>query len=389
VQFVDTTIVIDGKRRTNDGYMVVDARVARTGVQRYLGKEVGKPELKYVDVYRSPDEVFSDDSLHSLAHRPITDDHPKDFVNSENWAKLAKGYTGDEVKQDGKFIRVPLMVADAETIDRVENGKRELSPGYTCDLKWGDGVSPEGVSYQAQQVGIRFNHLAIVKRGRSGSEVRIGDEAGEWGAAPITDAGHEERTEMSNTPRQVMVDGLTVETADNGATIINKLVTDRDRLTASIADLQRAHTDALATRDREAATKDAKIAELGGKVLDQAAIDKLVSTRVSLESAASKVIKDFKPAGLSDADVRRKVVIAKLGDAAVSGKSDDYVAAYFDVLVQQADGKDPVRDALRDRPAPAATTTVSVGDSLETLQAARQKAFDNLVHYDLNGKEAN
>ena len=41
-------------------------------------------------------------------------------------------------------------------------------------------------------------------------------------------------------------------------------------------------------------------------------------------------------------------MVAKLGDAAVAGKSDAYVDARFDILVEDAAKTDPVREALKD-----------------------------------------
>ena len=60
-------------------------------------------------------------------------------------------------------------------------------------------------------------------------------------------------------------------------------------------------------------------------------------------------VKDFDAAGKSDADIRKAVVVAKRG-AAMADKSDAYIDAAFDLLVEDAgEGKaDPVRGALKD-----------------------------------------
>jgi len=52
------TVEIAGVRRTRDGYLVADARVARAGIQIYAGREVGRPDLDEVRVWRPEDEVF-------------------------------------------------------------------------------------------------------------------------------------------------------------------------------------------------------------------------------------------------------------------------------------------------------------------------------------------
>jgi hypothetical protein len=56
-------VTVAGTRRTQDGYLVSEARAVRTGTQIYTGAEVGRPEMDTVPVYRAPEQVFSADSL--------------------------------------------------------------------------------------------------------------------------------------------------------------------------------------------------------------------------------------------------------------------------------------------------------------------------------------
>lgn len=177
-------------RRTGDGYLAASALSARTGIQLYRGAEVGKPHLDVVRVYRPPEEVFAKDAMHSFAWRPLTVDHPREAVTADNWKRLAVGQTGDEVARDGDAIRVPLVLMDAAAIRAVENGKRELSWGYTADLKWGDGKTPAGEAYDAIQTNIRANHLAVVAAARGGSALRIGDAAGDQVVRNAFDSVH-------------------------------------------------------------------------------------------------------------------------------------------------------------------------------------------------------
>ena len=52
VQVADRAEVA-GTRRTRDGYLVADVRIARAGnVQTYLGRELGMPDRATVRVYR-------------------------------------------------------------------------------------------------------------------------------------------------------------------------------------------------------------------------------------------------------------------------------------------------------------------------------------------------
>src|SRR5690606_5280771 len=176
-KFTDS-VTLDGTRLTGDGYLVTTARSVRTGVQLYAGSEVGRPEMRTVRVMRPADEVFSQDSLQSFSHTPVTLNHPSEAVTAANWSKLAVGEVSTAAKQDGDWISLPLILKDAAAIRAVQSGKRELSAGYTCELEWTDG-HPD---HDAIQRNIRINHLAVVDRARAGQEARIGDN---WGTSPI------------------------------------------------------------------------------------------------------------------------------------------------------------------------------------------------------------
>src|SRR4051812_99678 len=142
--------VLDGVRRTADGYLAAHARVARTGIQEYRGSELGRPDLDRVRVYRSPEEVFSADALKSFAHRPVTLKHPSVPVTAKNWKRYAGGHTGDEVVRDGEYVRVPLVMMDQAIIDAYEkDGIKELSMGYSTDIQWRQGVTDAGEQYDA------------------------------------------------------------------------------------------------------------------------------------------------------------------------------------------------------------------------------------------------
>lgn len=168
-QFGDAAI-----RQTGDGYLAARPRVGRVGIQDYLGAELGVNDKQTVKVYRPEDEVFHIDAFASLANKTVTDDHPSELVNAHNWRKYAVGMMGNEVARDGDFIRVPLMVMDADTIRKIADGKSELSLGYTCELDFTPG-SFNNEHYDAVQRNIRINHVAIVDSARGGTKLRIGD----------------------------------------------------------------------------------------------------------------------------------------------------------------------------------------------------------------------
>lgn len=342
MKFIDA-VSIAGTRRRDDGYLVADARVARTGIQLYAGHEVGRPDMPVVRVYRPEEEVFSRDTLASFAHRPVTNDHPAEPVTADNWRQFAVGQTADEIARDGQFIRVPLMVADAAAIKAIEDGKRELSAGYTCDLAWESGETASGEAYDAIQRNIKINHVAIVDRGRAGSQARIGDGAGSWGACPVTlPTADMKGSPMADNLRKVLVDGLQVETTDAGAQAIDKLTKDKAALEQRLADAEKAYSEALAAKDEEIGKlkADLKTAQDAAKI----DVDKLVADRAELVETVKAIDAKIETAGKSDADLRKAAVVAKLGDEMVKDASDAEILGMFKAIAKAAD---PVADAIR------------------------------------------
>ncbi len=396
MNFTDA-VTVAGTRRRDDGYLVADARIARTGIQTYLGSEVGKPDMSMVRVYRPGSEVFADDTMKSAAHRPVTNDHPPEMVTSDNWKKFAVGQTGDEIAGEGIYIRVPLMVSDEATIQDIEGGKQELSAGYTCDLDFTAGTTPSDEAYDAIQRNIRINHVAVVQRGRAGSKVRIGDHAAAWGVAPIV-TDHRPEKEKEMTLKTVTVDGIPVEVTDQGATVINTLQT---RLAdagkkfldaeaahqAKLADVEKAHTAAIAEKDKALAGKDAELAKkdaeidvLKSKIVDGPALDKLVASRAELVAIAKAISSDVQTDGLSDAAIRKAAVVAKLGDAAVEDKAEAYIDVRFDILAEDAKkaaGSDPFASVAREGLTAAPGANKSAADAYTQMIADMKSGKTN------------
>ncbi len=342
LRFMDLASV-QGARVTADGYLVAEAFVARTGIQLYRGSEVGLDGLDVVRVWRPEAEVKDAASVRTYTHAPITLGHPAVMVDAQNWRDYAKGEVSTEAEwKDGK-LRLPLIVKDAAAIAAIETGTRELSAGYTCSLDFTDGVTPDGEAYDAVQRNMRINHLAIVPRGRAGSECRIGD-ADTWGVSPLSDAGKE----VPMTLRKILVDGLEVETTDAGVAAIAKLqktIVDMGaEATKKAKEAEEDMDKKVAKKDTELAAKDKEIADLKAKVVDADALDKMVADRAELVARAKALDPKVVTDGKSSAEIKQAVVLARLGDKA-AGKSAAYLDAAFDLLDA---GTDPVREVLKD-----------------------------------------
>jgi len=334
--FLTDSVTASNVRRTADGYLVADARVARTGIQEYLGAEVGKPDMPIVRVYRPESSVFAEDAMRSYAYRPMTNDHPGESVTAKNWKNVAVGQTGGEVLRDGEFVSVPLVLMDAVAIADYEAGKRELSMGYGAEITFQAGMTDKGEPYDAILGPMTMNHLALVDRARGGEHLRIGDTK-----QPTQTGGHD----MADALRKLLVDGISIDVTEQGAQAIEKLAKQiNDAATATKA-LTDAHAAALAGKDDELAKLQAALDDAKAKILSDAQIDARVKERADLIGVA-KTIADADYAGKSPDEIRKAVVLAKLGDAAVKDKSDAYIAARFDILAEDAvknPGHDPVR----------------------------------------------
>lgn len=178
--FTDLRLELDDAaqvRETSDGYLVAMPRVARTGIQLYLGSEVGVTDKKVVRIYRPETEVFAQDSLASYAGKPVTDDHPPQMVDAGNWRDHSRGVVGNEILRDGEWVRVPFIMMDKGLIKKFRDGKKQISMGYLCDVDMTPGTTPQGEQYDGIQKTIRINHAAIVSSARAGSKAVFGDSA--------------------------------------------------------------------------------------------------------------------------------------------------------------------------------------------------------------------
>jgi len=160
--------------RTPEGFLIChDVPIARTGWQEYLGQEVGVEELhdQSVQVHRSEDEVFSFAALASFESKPVTDEHPTEWVRPDNISSYIKGVTQNVRKgdgEDGDKVIADLVIYDPVLIAEIEHGKREISCGYDC-------VYEEIEKGEYKQMAIRGNHVAVVTSGRAGETVAIKD----------------------------------------------------------------------------------------------------------------------------------------------------------------------------------------------------------------------
>lgn len=322
---------IFGRARFDEstGFLHVDANVTRTGVLTYrLPDGTTRRELRH------PEQVFDASSLDSLKLRPTTNDHPyeepRGLVTSENAKRLQVGQTGESISHDARWVKAPLVVTDGETIDAIKRGRRQLSCGYTATLVREDGEY-EGQRYDHRQTNIRYNHVAHVDHARVGAEAAIRLDAGDAIELPATT---EDSSMSTPTLVSVMLDGIAYQAAPEVERALSKVRMDAQHAT------EKAKADLDAAKGREDALQ-AKLDAASAKIVDlekrdaMDTIRPLVKARVELEKTAARFLpSDTKLDEMSDGDIRKAVILAADKNAKLDGKSDAYLEARFDSVVE-------------------------------------------------------
>jgi len=321
--FITDNYEINSERvYTDEGFLIVPAVLARTGVQEYTSRELGLGDADdVVRVYRAPDEVFSDDAMRSFAGKPVTDGHPPELLKSTNAKAHTKGAVVSDVERDGDTLVAKLSIFDADLIDKIHGGKVEVSNGYKVDLVLESGRTPEGAAYDAVQRSIRGNHVAIVDRGRAGYSCRLSDS--KPGALKMPIVINDVQYETSN---QSLVGAVSV---------LQKSLIDAEAM------VEKTTAEKAALEKKNQAELDAKQAELDdakSKILSDEAIEEMVVDRVAVATVAVSAIDGYEIKGKSTLDIKRDVIAAHNRSLCLDGKSDDYINAAYDIAVSDESG---------------------------------------------------
>lgn len=172
--------ISENMTRTPEGFLVChNVPIARTGTQQYLGREIqtkveDNNENEIVTVYRLPEEVFDKATIASFEGKIFTDDHPNNWVDTDNASIYTKGVATNIRRGKGEeddLLLADIIVYDKQVIDKILGNsghkKREISCGYECNyIKYKDGY---------KQIDIVGNHVSLVDAARAGERVAIKD----------------------------------------------------------------------------------------------------------------------------------------------------------------------------------------------------------------------
>lgn len=339
--------------RTQVGGVRVSANLTRTGVFTYRN-----PDGTVRREYRSPEEVSRADSLAMLEDAPVTNLHPPDLVNADSFREVSVGHVKGSARMDGDMVVADLVVNDARTIRQIEaKERREVSCGYSCVLVHKPGVAPNGERYDALQTKIRYNHVALVPRGRAGREValRLDHEGNQ------IPSGEKDNTEM----KIELIGGTEYEVGSD------------------------AHREAVKRRDAQEAKEAKERAELEAKTTDletkldaankrldglDAEIAKGVDAKLALLAVADKHRVEGVRTDMADTEIRTKILNKLYPHVDLTGKAPEYQEALLDIATKDNPGNagEVRKDALDARKS-AEEAREDSEDSVPPDVAARQK----------------
>lgn len=150
---------------TPEGYLRDKPVLTSCGIFEYTN-----PDGTVRRELRLPEDVFSPESLKSFKAKPIVLTHDAGLIDKDNVAENQIGTILSEGEQRGNDVVADIIIHDTDTMKSA--GLKELSLGYNLDLDETPGTW-NGQHYDARQLNIRINHLALVREARAGEQARL------------------------------------------------------------------------------------------------------------------------------------------------------------------------------------------------------------------------
>lgn len=368
---------IDGFKEHPSGHLILDLRMARTGIQEYdQGDGSVRKEM------RTEEEVFSQDALDSFKGVPVTHLHPPEMINDKNTRDYIVGHIGDDVRRDGIWLRGTARVWDRTVKDAIIAGKiKEVSNGYFADFDETPGFV-DGKKIDGYQRNIIGNHTALLPYGsaRAGRGARIMlDSKGNAYIHGIKDKIPGQEKKRMKT---VVIDGISYsyEGEEALSQAVEKALASRD---SEISDLKKSREKSDGKTEGELASLRSENTDLkkevsdlkaeNEKIKDPAYLKDAVEVRSKLLEKAKEIAgKDFHHDG-SDFEVK-VAALEKAGQKIpdFEGKTNDYQSAYIDSLFDRFEVKEEKSESVVSKLAISSSSKKSaVNDAIDRAFAAR------------------
>lgn len=371
--------------KTAEGFMQGVACVTNIGIFPYM-----LPDGSIRNELRLPEEVFAEDSLATLKGKPLTDDHPDEAVNPDNVKELMVGALGTEPTTDDQCVYMPLTFHRRDALDNIQAGKRALSCGYTCELEFVSGTK-WGMRYDAIQRKIRYNHVALVDKGRAGDDAVLRMDGAGW-TASFNPSQHQDR---SSTMKTIHLDNVAYQADEAVCAALSKANADAltartelqtkvdamtalqgrfDALTAEMATLKSDNATLKATADQATADKAKCMQEMEDvKKSIPGQCDSAVKARLQLQADAALAGVEFTAEMTNDAI--SKAILTKVAPDVKGDEDPAYLKARVDIALKslRAD-TDPGRSGSVDVPTRNQDGAPAAGSLAET-KAKHDKAI--------------
>lgn len=371
--------------KTDSGFLKCPVSATRVGVLKYY-----KPDGSVFKELRLPEEVFDQDSMNTLGGVPVTNRHPSKLVDKENAKKFMVGFTSDHIeKVDEKYLNTSVTITDSKLIEEIEKGGlREVSCGYTCELDMSPGIY-EGEKYDAIQRNIKYNHLAIVDRGRAGPMVKLHMDASDAvynGTDLKLDFVREDINSLSEggIMAKMKLGAAEYEVDAGVAQAFDSALKDAEKkgYDSAVSEEMKKKADKETEVKKSMDALEAKVDELTatnkkleGEKMDAKQIHELVTKRSSLVEKAKPIVKaDTKFDEMSDLEIKKAVITAKYPELKLDEKSPEYIEARFDAILDA----EPVKKSTDDlkKAVTKVDGTRTDGDP-ETAEEVRKRNMKN------------
>jgi hypothetical protein len=327
------TVIINDTVITDEGYLKATPVITKVGVFPYQ-----MPDGTIRKEFRPPQEVLKHDSLETLKLLPATNGHPLvKLINSKTAKKYTVGHFGENVTHDGFKVKNSVVVTDSEAVAAIQDGKKQISMGYTADIVDEPGVW-NGQRYDSVQKNIVYNHGAFVHRGRMGADASIKLDEGD---AIQTDEqiinqpnNKEDKVMPENNLKSVVLDGIEYNAAPEVINALNKAGKSAAEFETKSKELQvkldevTAKFDSLKQKHEELETRDVE-----KEVISAAKnrISLLTSVKEVFNDEELKAVEDLSEREIKEA-VLKKVIKNKIS---LDEKSLDYINARFDAEIEK------------------------------------------------------
>ena len=342
----DRVSLVDNNIDESTGFMHSKVVMCRSGIQEYYGYELGltgDDARKIYKVLRHPDDVKNKESIATFNNIIVTDEHPTegwiDIYNIKNYQKgqVSNIELFNDTADNLLTVNGLSTITDANLIEKVQNGKVEVSLGYSHDLVAEDGEYG-GESYQYRFINIVANHLSVVEKGRCGKKCRIIDR--------IYDTISDEKKIGGQEKMKIKINGQEFEVDDAVANAIlaerasrdadlNESTKKVEESTKKAEDLEKEVTETKKAND----ALQAQLDTAREKKITDADIDAIVKERAELVAFAKSVIGDSMPTCTDPIAIKTAVVEKHFG-ISLDGKGEAYIEARFDIVQEDMIARD-------------------------------------------------